>query len=327
MFTRLRAMCGAVTILLVALASAMPTHAQAQQWPQRLVKFILPLGAGSGVDIGARLLADRLTVKWGQPVVVENRPGGDGAVAIGAFTSAHDTHILLMSPTSAFVHHPWVMDKLPYDPADLVPIARVSNTVVAVVVPATLKVNSFGELMQMAKAEPGKLNWATITGMFDLVFDAYKKEKGLQIENVPYRNTVQAANDLSEGRIQIMMAAYAIVKPLIEANKLHMIGVSAPARAPMLPDVPTVAESGVPEMVIEGLVGLFGTREVPAEVREKIGADVREALAEPTISARLTATAQIVNPGGPAEFSADIAKQRAQAAHAGQVLGIKPATF
>jgi tripartite-type tricarboxylate transporter receptor subunit TctC len=316
----------AVALFLIALAA--PASAQVPgAWPQRTVKFILPLGAGSGADIGARLIADRLTAKWGQPVVVENRPGGDGVVAITTFISAHDTHTLLMAPTSAFVHHPWMIDKMPYDPQDLVPIVRVSNTVVAVVVPASLGVNSFAELEALARKEPGKYNWATITGLFDLLFDSYKKKTGLQIENVPYRNTVQAANDLGESRIHIMMAAYAIVQPQIQAGKLRMIAISAPQRAPMFPDVPTIAEAGCPDMTIEGLVGLFGTRDVPAELRERIATDVREVLADPAVSGRLTGTAQVVNPGGPAAFAADIAKQRAQADEAGKILGIKPAVF
>jgi len=127
-------------------------HAQAQAWPQRSVKVIVPLGPGAGVDISARLLADGLAPRWGQSVVVENRPGGDGVVAITAFAGAQDDHTLLMSPTSSFTHHPWLYDKLPYDPLDLVPIARVSNTIVAIVVPSSSPINSLAELMTMARA-------------------------------------------------------------------------------------------------------------------------------------------------------------------------------
>src|SRR5436309_9173821 len=102
-----------------------------QSWPQRTVKFLLPLGPGSGVDIGARLLADRLSARWGQPVVVENRPGGDGIVAIGAFVAAaNDDHVLLAAPSGSFTAHPFVYKNLPYKPADLAPIARISNTIV-----------------------------------------------------------------------------------------------------------------------------------------------------------------------------------------------------
>ena len=142
-------------------ATAVP--AGAQSWPTRTVRLILPLGPGSGVDIGARLIADKLSTKWGQPVVVENRPGGDGIVAITAFTGAKDDHVLLMAPTSSFTAHPYLHDKLPYDPRDLAPIARISNTIVAVVVPASSDIKSVKDLVEAARTNPGKLNWATIT--------------------------------------------------------------------------------------------------------------------------------------------------------------------
>src|SRR3954467_15151948 len=126
--------CTAVLVLLCALQfAAMP--ASAQDWPTRPVKFVLTLGPGSGADISARLLADRLTKKWGQPVVIENRPGGDGIVAINAFVSAKDDHVLLYAPSPSFIGHPYQHDNLPYKPSDLTTIARVSNTVVAISVP------------------------------------------------------------------------------------------------------------------------------------------------------------------------------------------------
>ena len=109
--------------------------AQAEPWPQRPVKFILPLGPGAGVDVTARLIADRLTKRWDQPVVVENRPGGDGMVAITAFISAHDDHTLLFSPAGSFTAHPYLHEKMPYNPGELAPIARVTNTLVAFGVP------------------------------------------------------------------------------------------------------------------------------------------------------------------------------------------------
>ncbi|HET9175117.1 MAG TPA: tripartite tricarboxylate transporter substrate-binding protein, partial [Pseudolabrys sp.] len=110
----------------------------ADAWPGRTVHFIVTLGPGSGVDIGARLFADKLSARWGQPVVVENRPGGDGMVAITSFLGARDDHTLLVSPVSSFTAHPYFYDKLPYDQRDLIPIARISKTVVAVSVPTSL---------------------------------------------------------------------------------------------------------------------------------------------------------------------------------------------
>src|ERR1700680_921588 len=118
---------------------AKPAQAQAPAWPQRPVRFIVPLGPGSGADIGARLLADRLPARWGKPVVIENRPGADGLVAIQAFVNAAVDHTLLLTPAASFTVHPFHYAKLPYVPEDLLPIARVSNTIIAIGVPASLK--------------------------------------------------------------------------------------------------------------------------------------------------------------------------------------------
>jgi tripartite-type tricarboxylate transporter receptor subunit TctC len=308
-----------------AVFSVVPSASQAQDWPQRPVKFVLPLGPGSGVDIGARLFADRLSARWGKPVVVENRPGGDGIVAITAFLSAHDDHTLLFTPTSSFTAHPYLHDKLPYDPAELLPIARVSNTIVSVAVNEAMKVASVADLFAMARAEPGKLNWATITGMFDFLFAGFLKQADLNIARVPYRDPVLAANDLAEGRIQLMLSAIAIVRPQVQAGKIKMLAVTASKRAAMAPDVPTAAEAGFPELTIDGLTGVFGTREMPNEVRERLAADIREVAADPLLVQRLTATGQVVNFGTAPEFSAEIDKQRAQVAATGRVLGVKPA--
>src|ERR1700721_3276886 len=123
----------ALALLAVGVIAALSvTTAAAADWPTRPVRLILTLGAGSGTDIGARLLADRLTQRWGQPVIVENRPGGDGLVAINAFVTAHDDHVLLCAPSSSFTAHPFLHDNLPYRPSDLVPITRFSNTLIAI---------------------------------------------------------------------------------------------------------------------------------------------------------------------------------------------------
>src|SRR5262245_24633534 len=299
---------------------------QAQNWPQRPVKLILPLGPGSGVDITARLVGERLAAKWGQSVVIENRPGGDGVVALTSFIGGRDDHSLLMSPTSSFTHHPWTHDKMPYDAKEFVPIVRMTNTIVGVAVPATLPFKTVGDLVNHAKANPDQLNWATITGFFDFVFDGFQKKAGLQIAKVPYRNTVQAATDLAEGRIQLMMSAYAILRPHVQSGKLKLLAITAAERASMLPDVPTTAQAGFPQITIEGLVGIFGLRNMPAPVRELSAVDVIAVLKDPVMLERLTATGQVVNPGTPAEFSAAIDKQKAQATEAGNILGIKPAT-
>src|SRR5436190_18883270 len=129
----------AVTLALLAVA-VLP--AQAQNWPTRVVKFIVPFGPGAGADIGARLFAEKLQAKWGQPVVIENKPGSDGIIAIQAFLGANDDHVLMFGPSGGFVVHPFMYTKLPYNQADLVPIARVSNTILAVAVKRDVPYNN-----------------------------------------------------------------------------------------------------------------------------------------------------------------------------------------
>jgi tripartite-type tricarboxylate transporter receptor subunit TctC len=309
---------GAVAVIVMAAKPAM-----AQSWPQRTVKLIVTLGAGSGVDIGARLLADRLSRRWGQPVVVENRPGGDGIVAIGAFVGANDDHVLLTTPSGSFTAHPFIYKNLPYKSADIVPIARISNTIVVVAVPASLPVKSVAELVAMARAQPGSLNWAGTTASNEFLFSAFLKNAGLAMSKVPYRNLVEAANDLAIGRIQINVTAFAIVRPQLEAGKVKLLAVTNTARAAVISDVPTVAEAGYPDLALDGLVGFFGPPSMPARIREAIAADVRDAM-DPVAEERLSFTGQIPNFGGPAEFAADIEQQRARLAVAAKTLGIVP---
>ena len=316
-----------VTILVAALFGlcVLPaTPTQAQSWPQRAVKFIVPLGPGAGADIGARLFADRLSARWGRPVVVENRPGADSLVAIKAFVGANDDHTLLFGPSGSFTVHPFQYEKLPYMPDDLQPIARVSNTIVALGVPASMKVGTLEEFVARARAEPGKLNAAVVPGITEFTFDYFAKMAGLNLAKVPYRDIVQAATDLGEGRVQVMVSSYAILKPHTEAGRVKTLVVTGRQRASILPQVPTAIEAGYPALELEGLAGLFGPRGMPRELRERIGADVVAVASDPVVSARLIGTAQVVNPGGPAEFGAAIDAQTAQVAAIAKALGIKP---
>ncbi len=309
----------------LALSALLPgSRAAADAWPNRPVRFIVTLGPGSGVDIGARLFADKLSARWGQPVVVENRPGGDGMVAISSFLSAHDDHTLLVSPVSSFTAHPYFHDKLPYDPQDLIPIARISKTVVAVSVPASLNVNSLKELEALARAKPDQLNWTTATGFTDFVFAGFLHTVGLKMAKVPYKNPAGAVTDLASGTIQVYMPAYAIVRPQVEAGTVKVLAVTNHERAPAIPNVPTAVEEGYPSLEFDGLVGLFGPPGITDDVRAKIAEDIRTAAADPELVKRLTQTGQIVSPGNAAEFAASIAQQRAQVAAVAKLFGNKP---
>jgi tripartite-type tricarboxylate transporter receptor subunit TctC len=310
-------------VIAAAMTSALP--ASAQSWPQRPVRFIIPLGAGSGVDITARLFADKLSQRWGQPVVVENKPGGDAILAITTVKNAHDDHILLFAPASTFTAHPLLHEALPYKPSDLVPLARVTNTLIALGVPTEIGVSTMKELVEKTKAQPGKLNYASVTGANDLLYASFLKVEKLDQAKVPYKDTVQAINDLSENRIQAYVGAYAIMRPRIQQGKVKAIALTNAHHAPQLNDIPTAREAGYPSLEMDGLVGVLGPDNVPADAKARIAKDIKEISADPEIKSKLEATGQVVNPGSAEEFDADIKGQRAKIAEIGKILDIKPA--
>ncbi len=317
-------------ILLVVTALAvnlLAIEAHAQTYPQRTVKFILPFGPASGTDITARLVADRLAARWGKPVVIENRPGGDGLIAINAFVAANDDHTLLWVPVGTFAVHPYDKEKLPYDAdRDLIPVANVSSLFLAATASTALNVNSLRELVELVRANPGKFNWAAANGNADFLMSGFLKSNGLEMAKVPYRDILQAPNDLAENRIQLLSSSLAIVTPLMQAGKLKVLAVTGRQRAPSAPEVPTVTEAGFPALVMESIGGIFGPRGMPLATREQIAADVRAAVAsDPTIAAKLEATGQVVDIRGPVEFAAGIKELNEQLAGIAKVLGMKAA--
>ena len=315
-------------IALAALCAASAMNpASAQSYPQRPVRFILQFGPGAGVDITARMIADRLSQRWGKAVVVENRPGGDGLVAINAFTSANDDHTLLFVPTSAFTAHPYTHDKLPYDSErDLIPIVSVTTIVVAFAVPGNSRSQVAERIRGAARAKPDTLNVAAAAGNSELIMSSFIKTQNLPVTKVPYRDILQAPNDLAQGRIQALLTSYAAMLGLIQSGKIKILAVTSKKRVGIAPDVPTVTEAGYPFLGMDSLIGIYGPRGMPDALREKIAADVQAVDGRrPHHRAAAGATAQVVDVRGPAEFAAGIKEMRDQLAEIAKVLGIKPA--
>ena len=303
---------------------AAPIGAQAQSWPQRPVRFIIPFGPGAGADIGARLIQERLQKRWGQPVVIENRPGGDSIIAIQAVLSANDDHTFLWGPSGNFIVHPFQYKKLPYDPNDIVPVARYSSTILGLGVPASLKIKTVAELVKAARAAPGKFNSAAVPGITELALDYFMHNAKITTQKVPYKDIVQAATDLAEGRLQIYSASYAILRPQREGGRITALAQFGKTRAPSLRDLPTGIEQGFPELEMDGNVGLFASKAAPAALVERIGNDIVAVANDKAVEDRLNATAQTPARGGPKEFAKSIAEQRAHIAKIVKVLGIKP---
>ena len=300
----------ALTILVVS-AGIVSASFGTESWPTRTVKLIVPFSAGSANDISARLFADGLAKRWGKPVVVENRPGADAIVGGAAFANAKDDHTLLFGTASMITVNPLLQEGLPYDPArDMVPISSGASSVLVVAVHNAVPARTLRELTELVRAKPDALSWSSGPSLPHFVFVAMLKRHQLKAIFIPYRDMTSQQADFSEGRVQALSHAWQAVKGPVEAGQARLLAVMSPRREPALPDVPTVAEAGFPEMEMEGLAGLFGWRDMPRELRERISADMQAVAADPSIAARIEAGGQHVLGSTPREFAAAIERQR-----------------
>lgn len=294
---------------LVAAGAAVATP----PWPQRAVRLVVPFGSGSSPDVAARLYAERLAVRWKRPVIIENRPGAEGLVGVTAFAGMHDDHALLFSPAAPISVFPFTRERLGYDPArDFVPISSAIDTFGSIAVSGSLHVASLAELVALARAQPGKLNWSSGGGAFPTLLAGFANTAGLDVLQVAYREQNTAIQDLAEGRIQLLATTLTPLLPAAQAGKIRLLAVTSKGRAPLAPEVPTVREAGYAELEFEGLVGFFGGRGMAVALRDRISADVRAVAADPILVERLASAAQVVHGSSAAEFAHAIEEQRAR---------------
>jgi tripartite-type tricarboxylate transporter receptor subunit TctC len=313
------------SVLAAGVLAASMSSSLAESWPQRAVHVIVPVSAGSGTDIAARLFAERLAERWRQPVVVENRPGGDGLVGTAAFAGARDDHLLMFSFGAALTIYPVVQERLPYDPdRDIVPIAAATSTYIAVVASLQSNIMSLRDMMDRAREQPGKLNYNAAAGELPYFFTGLLKGAGVDMVLITYRDLNLAYQDLTEGRIDIQMTTLSPMLPLAQAGRVRVLAVTNGKRAPMAPEIPTASEAGYPGLALEGLAGFFGLRDMPAERRERVAADVRAVADDPILSDRLLAIGQMARAGTPEEFSRELNERRATMAAMVKRLGAKP---
>src|SRR4029079_10567683 len=237
-------MIGRALLCGLALAGA-PGLAQAQSpqnWPQHTVRMITPLGPGSGMDVAARLFAERLSQKWGQPVVVENRRGADGILAVQSFLTDRENHSLIFGFAGLISINPLIHgDKLPYDVRDIVPVASAIESTLALIVSSTVGVDSLEGFVKLAREQPGKLNWAATTGLPLYVVAALQKAAGIDITQIAYRDFGPAFQDFATGRVQLLPTGIALWLPQVNAGRGKFLMVTNAERSPLAPQVPTPA--------------------------------------------------------------------------------------
>ena len=310
----MRAMQTSLFAFVVSLAGALvawATSSQAEPWPQRTVRVIVPLPPGAATDLAARLFAEKLASRWRQPVVIENRQGADGIPAVSGFVNARDDHTLLCSFAGIITINPLLHDRLPYDPAaDVVPIVPVADNFLGVSASATLKVDTLAGLVSAAKAQPGKLNWAATPGLPYYILLALMKGTGIELVQVSYRDFAPAAQDLTQGRLQVAATGVPFLVPHHRAGTAPLLFVTNKGSSPQAPEVPTAREAGYPGLTFEGTVGIYGWRDMPADIRNRISTDVQAITAEPAFRERVMTAGSAARTGTSAEFAAAIAEQR-----------------
>ena len=258
----------------------------------RLVTLAAP---GAGTDAVARTLAEALGRRWGQPVVVDNRPGGDGIVSVETFLAAREgNHTLLFNPTGVWTALHLIHDHLSFDPVrDLIPLCFVVQDFIALAASPRLGVATLADVVAAARARPGVLTWACVPSVPFLAFTSFLKATGLELTYVPYRNPMASLPDLAEGRVDL---AFLPLAPLIgpaQAGKLRLIAVASDDRAPRAADLPTAKEAGFPTLSVFGGHCLFAPKEMPVPLRARIAADVREITTNTEVAQRLLAMGYI----------------------------------
>jgi tripartite-type tricarboxylate transporter receptor subunit TctC len=303
-----------LTFALLLLAWMFP--ATAQSYPTKPIRFLVPFPPGGGNDTMARTFGQKMSERLGQPVVIDNRPGAGGN--IGAETAAHalpDGYTIFLGGVGSHGINPNLMLKPPYDPIrDFAPVSLIASAPMLVVVPLSLPAKSLNDFLQLAKSHPGQLNFASSgTGSIaHLAAELLNSMAKIKLEHVPYKGTGPALTDLLAGRVQVMFNSTVSVMPQVRAGKVRALAVTAAKRSSALPDLPTVAESGVAGYEAASWYGVLVPAGTPRAIVMKLNSEVAHIAQLPDVRERLAADG--ADPGGnsPEEFGAYIRRELAR---------------
>jgi tripartite-type tricarboxylate transporter receptor subunit TctC len=303
--------------LMLLVGTASDRAAQAQTYPAKPIHIIVPFAPGGITDVVARALGQRLSEIWKQQVVVENRPTGAGIVGVDAVAkAAPDGHTLLVAADANFVTAPHTYSKLPYDAfKDFVPISGLGISPRALIVHPSVSANSFGELIELGKKKPGELNYGTFgigtSGHLNIVL--LESMTGAKFTPVHYRGATPALTDTIAGHIQMMIVSIGLVAQPWQAGQLKVLGFGSTSRISQYPDVPTLAESGLPGYEAGSWYGLFAPAGTPSAIVDKINAETQRIFSDPAFRDRVLAPSFIYSiASSPGEFTARIRSDSAK---------------
>ncbi len=301
---------------LTAMISVAPPLAVAQSYPARPVRLVVPFPPAGATDILGRTLAQKLGEALGQQVIVENKPGAGGTIGSDAVAkAAADGYTLLMATTSTHSIGPSLNPKLAYNAErDFVPVAWVANSTNILVASPSLPVTSVRELIAYAKANPGKVNYASSGNgtIVHLTSELFAAMSGVQMTHVPYKGTALAVPDLMSGQVSILFDNIVSAQPHMKSGKLKMLGISGAKRSPLAPELPTVAESGVPGFASDTYFGVFVPAGTSADVVTRLNAEINKVLQMPDFKERLATLGAEPVGGTPQQFASQVRSETAK---------------
>ena len=311
-----------------AIATALVSAAaMAASFPERPVRFVVASSPGGALDVLARLTGPRLTEKWGQPVVVDNRAGAGGVIGTEIISSSNPDGYNILVIAQGFTANPFLYKKLPYrTPQDFAPITILATGPNVLVVHPSVNVNSVKELVALAKSQPGKLNYATsgVGAASHLSVEMFKRMSGVDMVHIPYKGAGAATAAVVGGQVQMLFTSTGAAMPHIRSGRLKALGVTTAKRSAVLPEVPTIAETGFPGFQVDGWYALIAPVGTPKAVVDKIYRDIADVLKNPDVATRIQSFGLEPNGLSPHEFSGYI---RAELKKWGKVIkeaGIKP---
>ncbi len=309
--------------LAFAVGGAVTAHGQSS--PNRSIKLVVPFGPGGPTDVSARIVAQVMQSALGQSVVIENRPGAGGALGSKSVANADPDGATLLIGTSATLGVVPALVKNPgYDPIkSFAPVAKVADSTLALVVPANFPANSVGEFVAYAKANPGKLSYASagVGNQTQLLAELFKSKAGIDVVHVPYKSGAEMVTAILSEQVQMAFPDVSILIPLIREGKLKALAVTSAKRHPQLPEIPTMIESGIPDYIMTFWSGVVAPSGTPADMVDRLNAAINDGLRSQAIRENLAKVGAVASPGSPKEFAdfiaAETTKWRAVARMAG----------